>query len=303
MTVAVIIVNWRNEEQSVHCARAILGWKKLNPDLIVVDNQSTEASRRSLIAALGPDHVVPSKANLGYGGGNNLGITLALTRPNQYILLLNSDIEITEEAVIGLVARLRTDPQVAILGPAFEERTRTGTHVYVGGRDIALHARTRIAAPAGRLRDLSGQRLRAVDYVPGAVFLAQRAVFEAIGLLDEQFFFSGELADFCRRASSRGFQAAVDLEAKAIHDTRHVAQSRRDTLYAYYSLRNRFLFVRKYHNSARMRLLIYWTVRGASQAVYALLNFRPARARALALAVAHGCANRYGNQNDKFKFA
>lgn len=303
MRLAIILVNWRNDEQTLRCARAILSWRRLNPDLIVVDNESTEASRRRLAAAIAPDQVVPSVTNRGYGGGNNLGIARALARQSECVLLLNSDAEITEEAAAALVSRLEANPRIAILGPAIEERTSTGAHVFVGGRDIALHALTRVPVASGRLQDLPGYPLRGVDYVSGTVFLVRRAVFEAIGLLDEQYFFSGEIADFCQRARLGGYQAAVDLDVMVIHDTRHGVPSQRDTLYAYYSLRNRFLYVRKHHGPAQMRLLAYWASLGASQAVRALLRCHPARARALALAVAHGCANRYGNQNDKFKLA
>ena len=301
MSIAVVLVNWRNEEQSLRCARAIQGWHRLNPDLIVVDNQSTEASRRALADALAPDQVVSSTVNLGYGGGNNLGIARSLARQNEFILLLNSDVEIAEAAVVSLIARLKTKQHIAILGPAIEERTNTGERVLVGGRDIALHALTRISVSPDCAHDLHGQPIQLVDYIPGAVLLARRTVFEAIGLLDELYFFSGEVADFCRRANLRGHRSAVDLEVTAIHDTRHTAQSQRDTLYAYYSLRNRFLYLRKHHRQARLKLLVYWAGLGAGQAVSALLHLHPARARALALAVVHGCTNRYGNQNDKFK--
>jgi GT2 family glycosyltransferase len=303
MRLAIILVNWRNEEQTLRCAQAIFGWRKLNPELIVVDNESTEASRRILATVLAPDQVVPSVSNRGYGGGNNLGITRAFERQSDSILLLNSDVEITEEAVAALVSRLEANPRTAILGPAIEERATTGAHIFVGGRDIALHVLTRVAAASGHLQDLPGYPLPAVDYVSGTVFLVRRAVFEAIGLLDEQYFFSGEIADFCQRARLGGYQAAVDLDVMVIHDTRHAVPSQRDTLYAYYSLRNRFLYVRKHHGSTQMKLFAYWASLGASQAVRALLRCHLTRARALALAVAHGCANRYGNQNDKFKLA
>lgn len=301
MRLAIILVNWRNDEQTLRCARAILDWRRLSPELIVVDNQSTECSRQRLAAVLAPDQVVPSETNLGYGGGNNLGMSLALARQNESILLLNSDVEISEETAIALTVRLEANPHVSILGPVIEEHARSGVHVYVGGRDIALHALTRVVVAPGRLQALPGHPLLAVDYVPGTVFLARRVVFEAIGLLDERYFFSGEIADFCQRARLQGFQAFVDLEATAIHDTCHDSPSRRDALHAYYSLRNRFLYVRKHHGPAKMKLLASWASLGAVQSVRALLRCNLARARALALAVAHGCANRYGNQNDKFR--
>ena len=147
---------------------------------------------------------------------------------------------------------------------------------------------------------LPGYPLQPVDYVPGTVFLARRIVFEQVGLLDEQYFFSGEIADFCRRAKAYGHDAFVALDVLAEHDTGHAPSRLRDTLYAYYSLRNRYLFVRKHHGSETARLFAYWTGVGSQQIARSLMRGNASRARALFLALAHGLTNRYGNQNAKF---
>jgi glycosyl transferase family 2 len=103
--VAVIIVNWRNEPETLRCAEAVRGWSTLKPELIVVDNESTIASRKALAGGLDPHCLVLSETNLGYGGGNNLGIKQALSGRAEYFLLLNSDAAISEAAVTGLLTR------------------------------------------------------------------------------------------------------------------------------------------------------------------------------------------------------
>ena len=93
MRLAVILVNWRNERRTLRSIEAVRGWGALKPDLIVVDNELTDASRRALAAVLPPKTLVTSKINRGYGGGN-LGIARALSRNADFVLLLNSDAEI-----------------------------------------------------------------------------------------------------------------------------------------------------------------------------------------------------------------
>lgn len=300
MSLTVVLVNWRNEQQTLRCVRAINGWRTLAPKLVVVDNQSTEATRQCLKAALASDQLVSSPVNLGYGGGNNLGIRRALEDTPTYLLLLNSDAAITEAAVSGLLGRLAGDANISIIGPVISERAGRQTQCLVGGRDIALHPLTRIAVSPGALSALPGYPLQPVDYVPGTVFLARRTVFEQVGLLDEQYFFSGEIADLCRRAKAYGHDAFVALDVLAEHDTGHAPSRLRDTLYAYYSLRNRYLFVRKHHGSETARLFAYWTWVGSQQIARSLMRGNASRARALYLALAHGLTNRYGNQNAKF---
>jgi GT2 family glycosyltransferase len=124
-------------------------------------------------------------------------------------------------------------------------------------------------------------------------------VFRAAGLFDETYFFSGEMADLCQRAARRGFLCRVSPAARAAHET-HRASALRDTLYAYYSLRNRFLYVRKFHPRLKFALLPGWTACGALMGARALLTGRAAKARAVALALRDGLLSRYGDRNDAF---
>lgn len=296
----VILVNWRNDEQTLQCARAIKSWHTIKPALLVIDNQSTEASCGTLAAALGPGELVCSPANRGYGGGNNLGIKRALATDSTYILLLNADAEISETAVGLLLDRFETTPELSVLGPVIHEGHQDLTQRLIGGRDIARYPSTRITAPSGELETLPAHPLHDVDYVSGTVFLARRDVFEDVGLLDEDYFFSGEIADFCKRARDRGHKVCVDLAVEARHDTAQTSPRLRDTLYTYYSLRNRFLYVRNHHASEKTKYFARWTATGAFEFTKAVVGGKMAKARAILLALAHAFTNRYGDQNAKF---
>ena len=142
--------------------------------------------------------------------------------------------------------------------------------------------------------------VHAVEYVSGTVFLARSSVFKEIGLLDEEYFFSGEIADFCKRVRDKGHKVCVDLEVEAQHHAGQMPIDRRETLYLYYGLRNRFLYVRKYYAERKLRYFAYWTMRGTLGFARALLQWKIAKARAILLAVIHGCRGRYGNQNAAF---
>jgi hypothetical protein len=252
-----------------------------------------------LAAALAPENVICSQINLGYGGGNNLGIARALAAGKEYILLLNADAQISETAVRALVERMEANPGISILGPVIHESRDGLSHCLIGGRDIARHLSTRIAQ-CRDLTSISGYPLHAVDYVSGTVFLARSKMFQEVGLLDEQYFFSGEIADFCKRARNRAHKAYVDLAVEARHDPGQTAPQLRDTLYAYYNLRNRFLYVRKHHASERMKYFLRWTLAGGLQLARAVARWNMPKARAILLALAHAYGRRYGDQNARF---
>ncbi len=301
MSVAVILVNWRNEKETAACARAVKSWQTLAPRLVVIDNESTDASRKTLTPVLAPDELFSSTANLGYGGGNNLGIKRALAMGAKYILLLNSDAEISESAAGRMIERLEANPNISILGPVIRETRNDGaTQRLIGGRDIARHPATRIAAQLRDLSSIPGYPLRRADYVSGTVFLARSKVFEEVGILNEQYFFSGEIADFCRRAMDKEHGVYIDLEVEARHNVDEGSSRFRQTLHAYYDLRNRMLYVRNHHAAQQLKYFGWWGLVGAGQISNALLRANLRKTRALLFALADGYAGRYGNKNARF---
>ena len=150
------------------------------------------------------------------------------------------------------------------------------------------------------LRQQPGYPLKDVDYVPGAVLLARRSLFDRIGLLDEQFFFSGEIADLCKRAMDGGQKVCVDLKCKARHDTRQTPERLRAALYVYYSLRNRRLFAMKHYPADSTKYLASWAKLCLVEFARALAKGNLRKARAIALAFTHGCKSRFGDQNAAF---
>jgi GT2 family glycosyltransferase len=119
------------------------------------------------------------------------------------------------------------------------------------------------------------------------------------GLFDETYFFSGEMADLCRRAKLNGYLCAVCLTVRAKHQT-HCASSLRDTLYVYYNLRNRFYYVRKFYPRLKVVLILGWMFCGLLMGILAASQRRFSKARAVGLALQDGLAGRFGNGNEKF---
>jgi GT2 family glycosyltransferase len=299
MDLAVVLLNWRDEQRTLRCARSVMGWQALEPQLFVVDNESTEVTRNALSDLIPADNLICSGVNRGYGGGNNLGIKRALTTKAQYILLLNTDADISPAGVSRLIERLNDWPQISILGPVIQEEDEEGTRRLGGGRDIARHRFTRIDLPPGDTKRMAAGPVHDVDYIPGTVFLARTSLWREIGLLDEEYFFSGEIADFCKRAKDKGHRICVDTEVEADHDSRQTPLHIRERLYAYYGLRNRFLYVRKYHRERKLRYFAFWTLVGVAGLARGLLRGNTARARAIVFALIHAYGGRYGNQNAK----
>ncbi len=288
----VVILNWNSAAQTAACAASLRTWQRLQPRLVVVDNASRPEERWP-----DPDaRLLHNAENQGYAGGNNTALRdLLAGEAPPFILLLNSDAHLEEAAAEALVRLLEAEPEAAIAGPLLRECSGTQAHASLGGRHIAWHVQTRIwQEPAP-----GESNPRPVDYVPGTVALLRVAALRQVGLLDEAYFFSGELADWCTRARRAGWTCLVLPSAQAAHHT-HPDSPLRETLYLYYSLRNRFRFVRKFHPALQVLLTPAWTLAGLLLILQALARGRRGRARAVALALADGLRGRFGNRHAHF---
>jgi hypothetical protein len=288
---AIIIINWNKAQDTLHCLSMISRWSELKAEVFVVDNGSSHEDLIHIQSAKSQFQLLINEANMGYSGGNNTGIIRALAQGFPYIMLLNSDATISECCVKQLLDCMKHSLDLGVVGPLLEEGGRN----YAGGRNIGIYSRTRILyAP----NDCDSELLT-VYYVPGSVLLARREAFEKAGLLDEEFFFSGEIADFCWRVQLTGHKCAIYTGCRASH-TPDVNSTMRETLYNYYTLRNRFLFIRRHFRYAKIFWSLRWVISGIVQIIIALLKRKKGRAYALWLGLWDGVTGRFGDRNAHF---
>ena len=292
MEPAIVILNWNAADETIRCVRTITTWEHLDPTVWVVDNHSTDGGTRAISREFPGIHLIFNAENLGFGGGNNQGIAQALSAGDVPILLLNNDASIAEDDVIRLLTTLHTDERLGFVGPLLFDTNQQGKLLSAGGRDIARHGTTHICQLD------AGEPVRETSYVPGTVVLIHPQVFRTVGLFDAAYFFSGEMADLCERAGQQGYVSAIDTRARAYH-AQHDPSNLRETLYAYYGLRNRFLFIRKFRRNRRFLLSSLWALYGLAMGLKAGLQGKSTKARALYLAVLDGMHSRFGGQNDR----
>ncbi len=293
MKLSLVILNWNAAQDTAACLRSVQAWEPTGlvgrPAIWVVDNGSRPPGIEPVRREFPDVHVVQSPTNRGFGGGSNLGIEAALDSGADAVLLLNNDASVDASSVAAMLATLGSDPAIGVVGPTVWHQGRC---VSAGGRDIARHGVTHL-----RLREPPTAQLD-VDYVPGTIALVKRQVFEQVGLLDEDYFFGGEMADLCHRARLCGFRSVTDPRARALHDLDRSSPDRQ-ILHLYYIFRNRFLFVRKHYPRWRVWFGARWIGRAALTALAALCRGNRRRARAAVLSVVDGLRGRFGGQNER----
>ncbi|MEZ4658691.1 MAG: glycosyltransferase family 2 protein [Caldilineaceae bacterium] len=294
MQIAVVLLNWNAAADTLRCLKRLDQWRQMQPHLYVIDNASVDDSVEQLRAGLSelqmPAQLIESAENRGFGGGVNLGIQAALADGAAAIFLLNNDAQISEADMLRLTQTLAHNAQIGVIGPLLYD-SEQGALQAAGGLNPVLHHRSRrLTYPPTPVFD--------VDYVIGAAALIRAELFARIGLLDERYFFSVEVADFCMRARRAGYRCVVDSRARAEHDLVR-SSPLRGTLYIYYTVRNRLLFARQCYGLAQWPLLAFWSLYSLALIIKLWLAGQSAAARAAALGLLDAWRGRYGGQNER----
>jgi GT2 family glycosyltransferase len=269
----------------------------VTPRVWVVDNASQPADVAALRAGIEASPLactlLENDRNLGFAGGTNRGLVAALaadelTASDAPILLLNNDARIGNDDLRQLLATFEANPRIGWLGPLLYHGEKLHS---VGRRNPVLHHNSLITS-------LPQTPLLEVDFISGSVALVRAALLREIGLLDEDYFFNTEVADHCHRARELGIQTVVDCQARAGHDLDR-SSSLRSTLYVYYIIRNRFVYIHKRYRAARWPLMGVWVLYCVLLAAKLWLTGARASAQAVWLGMLDGVSKRWGGQNDR----
>lgn len=303
----VILLNWNARDETCDCLRRIAGWTQLRPHIYVVDNGSIDNSVDVISSEFPTVELLRNEANTGFSGGNNTAFEEinarlsddSLPDSSHPILLLNNDAFIEEEDLAVLVESLAANPKVGVTGPLLFKGHDFDELLSAGGLDPASNGRTYWAGRKAEEHISRTGTPYTVDYVSGTVALLSAHVVREVGFFDEDYFFSCEMADLCERIKQKGYLCTIHPQVSAWHDM-HSSGKHRDTLYLYYSLRNRFLFIRKFRRDKLFRLFCYWIMVGGKGMLKAFLTGKLATVRAYALALYDGVLGRYGGKNELF---
>lgn len=292
MRLAIIILNWNAAKETVSCLRSLRSWSKIKPSIYIVDNNSAADDRAYLRMHARGCTVIYNQCNAGFAGGNNIGVQQALSDGASAILLMNNDSRIDEQNMIVLLETMSSDANIGVVGPVICA-PETDTVLNAGGRDIGSNYISHFKKP------LCNFSIYDVDYVSGTVMLVRALLFNKVGLLDERYFFSGEVADFCKRVSDYGstkkwpYRVVIAPYCRAFHDL-EIASQQREQLYTYYTVRNRYLYIRKFLRPYAPFLYLFWVYKHLQHVLLCRRMKQNAVAKVILKGLLHGLIGKYG---------
>jgi GT2 family glycosyltransferase len=289
--VSIIILNWNSYDVTRDCLLSLRKLEYSNHEVVVVDNGSIDSSGERLAQELPEIRLIRNEQNLGFAGGNNVGIRNALDRGTDYLLLLNNDTVVTPNFLSDLVRISESDPRIGMANPKIYFSEPPDRIWYAGGsyqpwRTFPQHFGLR-RRDQGQY-DAAGE----VSFITGCAALVKVQVVEKIGLLDEIFFLSFEDVDWCQRARKAGFKTVYVPASVAWHldsyDTKkNMGLARRD----FYNMRGTVLCARRYLPPHQVLLFILSLGKYlAISTLRALLRVDFRRVAALYRGIWSGCA-------------
>jgi len=234
---SIVIVNWNVVELLRRCLGSIVGELRTEPgfDLVlpgtlwsyeiwVVDNASTDGSAEMVREEFPYVRLIANSENLGFTVANNQAIVKSM---GKFILLLNCDTEVVEDALATMVAYMEEHSDVGVLGPQLRypdgeiqssrRRFPTMATAYLESTILQQWFPDNNILRRYYIADVADDATQEVDWVVGACLMTRRQVVDQVGLLDEGFFMYSEELDWCYRIKQAGWKVVYLSAAVVLH--------------------------------------------------------------------------------------
>lgn len=241
--VLVVILCYNKVELTLACLASLrnVGYPRM--DTLVVDNASTDDTVAEVQAKYPNVSILRCKENLGYAGGNNMGLRYALEQGYHYCLLLNNDTEVASDFMFHLVDVCEQDSTIGAVGPKIMLFDWPTVLWSAGGTvDWRRGGRTTMRG-LGDVDKGQFETVQDVDFIPGCALLVRCSTLVETGLLDERFGMYYEETEWCVRMAHSG-NRVVYVPASRIWHKVQLEQQDWAPYITYYMARNRLLFLR-----------------------------------------------------------
>jgi GT2 family glycosyltransferase len=286
--VVIVLVNWNGLQDTLECLASLQRQSYRDWTAIVVDNDSRDDP--SEIVTRFPDVLlIRNNDNLGFCGGNNVGIRKAAGLGAEYIWILNNDTEVDADCLGKLVAALDRDISLGAVAHPIDYFDDRQLHWFAGG-----YFRKGLPAHRGYFQPVSQTALlpEGTEYLTGCSFLARTRILQELDGFDERYFCYVEDVDLSMRIKARGYGIGFVPDAVVWHKVSR-ASGIRSPVKLYYKHRNMLYFLSKFQRPAIIKLR-WWLISMRYIVSLLLKHHDPKAAWSLARGLAHGAAGCMG---------
>lgn len=294
MKISLLILQYNNAQATINCLHSLVPQLIDGLEIVAIDNASEKDELQKLkdyvVQLANPSvKLLENGQNLGFAGGNNIGILQALKNGSDWVVIMNNDAWVDTgftEALKADLEALTEDYKILEIPP------QEAGKVAYAGKVKWLSSRLEHVYNLATLANTKN------IYAIGTGLAIHKKVLEKTGLLDERYFIYFEDAEFSLRAKKLGFKIAIAPNCKIHHDQGSTSKNLGAPHLLYYHFRNAFLF-NKTHGPWWVKLLlpiwVFWTI--IKQFIKLIIGRNPEHSRAIIKAVQDFHKGRFGKLN------
>ena len=297
-SIAVILVNWKKYNLTSKCIDSLNKSNYKNFKIILVDNEYSEKSLIDLRNKHKELIVFKEKNNLGFAGGNNIGIRYALENDYDYIMLLNNDTEVKENFILPLVERIEKDHFLGAVQPLILNFSNKSIIWNAGGKLNKFLGLTSTRLNNNKLNS-SIVFDDYTDWISGCCILIKSEILTKVGLLDEKFFNYYEDVDWSLRMKNLGYDLGFVKESIIYHHGSSSSKNKKtkegviSSKIHYFNIRNHILLLKKHKNLFNFFGIVFFQIiKTTSYIFYFLIKFRFNKLTMVLKGLKHGLNNK-----------
>lgn len=239
--ISIITINYNQSQITCDLLESLRQITYSNIEIIVIDNASPSDEPKVISAKYPEIKFIQSDENLGFAGGNNLGIKEA---KGKYLLFINNDVEVASNFLEPLVQCLEENENLGMVSPKIHYYDHPQTIQYAGCSPINPYT-TRGAFIGHKEKD-QGQYDEGMitNYAHGAAMLVKQEAIEKAGVMPEVYFLYYEELDWCNRIKEVGYEIYYEPKSLVFHKE-SMSVGKQSTLKTFYQTRNRLIYIRR----------------------------------------------------------
>lgn len=249
--VSIICINYKNSSVTCELLQTIALLSFKNLEIIIVDNESIIDVSNQFLSIIPEVIYVRSEKNLGFAGGNNLGISRAI---GEFLFFVNNDTELTPNCIQPLVGLLKRNSTIGMVSPQINFYFDKQIIQYAGFTDINAYTGRNVSI--GYLEKDKGQYniAKPTSFAHGAAMMIPKQAIQKVGLMPELYFLYYEELDWCCKFKNAGFQIYFEPNSLVYHKE-SVSVGNFSPLKVFYNTRNRIIFMRR--NVSKVKYYIF----------------------------------------------
>ena len=256
--VSIVTINWNSTTVTCEFLSSIRKNNSYrNIEVIVVDNASDQNPTSFLVSSFPSVRVIRNSKNLGFSGGNNVGIKAAA---GDYIFVVNNDTEFTPGLIESLLSVFQRKEDAGIVCPKFHYYFNKGVIEFAGYNRINIFTGRNHMIGKGEYDNGQYDVLTQTHYAHGGGMMVSRKALEEVGSMPEEFFLYYEEIDWSVQFKKKGYHIYFQPEGLIYHKE-SMTTGKNSPLKTYYLTRNRILFMRRNISFPKLSVFfVYFTL-------------------------------------------